>query len=82
VDQLRLEGLKDDRRPVIAGGVSVLSAIFDLFDIQQMVPAQGALRQGALYDLIDRVSDGGDVRERTVGWLASASPLTRPRRSG
>ncbi|TNF60923.1 MAG: exopolyphosphatase [Burkholderiales bacterium] len=71
VDQLRLEGLKDDRRPVLAGGVSVLSAIFDLFDIQQMVPAQGALRQGALYDLIDRVSDGGDVRERTVRWLAT-----------
>jgi exopolyphosphatase/guanosine-5'-triphosphate,3'-diphosphate pyrophosphatase len=28
------------------------------------------LRQGALYDLIDRESQGGDVRERTVRWLA------------
>lgn len=69
-DQLRLEGLKDDRRPVIGGGVSVLRAIFDLFGIEQMVPAQGALRHGALYDLIDRDTDGGDVRERTVRWLA------------
>ena len=68
-EQMRLEGLKDDRRPVIGGGVSVLRAIFDLFDIQQMLPAQGALRQGALYDLIDRETDGGDVRERTVNWL-------------
>ena len=70
VDALKLDGLKDDRRPVIAGGVAVLRAIFDLFDIQQMLPAQGALRHGALYDLIDRDTDGGDVRERTVRWLA------------
>lgn len=70
VDALKLDGLKDDRRPVIAGGVAVLRAIFDLFDIQQMLPAQGALRQGALYDLIDRETDGGDVRERTVNWLS------------
>jgi exopolyphosphatase/guanosine-5'-triphosphate,3'-diphosphate pyrophosphatase len=70
VDQLRLEGLKDDRRPVLAGGVSVLRALFDLFHINEMQPAQGALRQGALYDLIDRETDGTDVRERTVRWLA------------
>ncbi len=71
IDLLRLDGLKDDRRPVLGGGVAVLHAIFDLFDIQQMLPAQGALRQGALYDLIERESEGGDVRERTVRWLAS-----------
>lgn len=70
VDQFKLEGLKEDRKPVIGGGVSVLHAIFDLFDIQQMLPAQGALRHGALYDLIDRESESGDVRERTVRWLA------------
>lgn len=69
-DRLKLEGLKDDRRPVLGGGVSVLRAIFDLFDIQQMIPAQGALRHGALFDLIDRQSDDTDARERTVHWLA------------
>ena len=70
VDNLRLEGVKEDRKAVIGGGVSVLRAIFDLFGIEQILPTQGALRQGALYDLIDRDSDGGDVRERTVRWLA------------
>jgi exopolyphosphatase/guanosine-5'-triphosphate,3'-diphosphate pyrophosphatase len=35
-----------------------------------MTPAQGALRQGALYDLIDRQTNDTDVRGRTVGWLA------------
>ena len=69
-DNLRFEGIKEDRKAVIGGGLSVLRAIFDLFGIEQMVPAQGALRQGALYDLIDRESQGGDVRERTVAWLA------------
>ncbi|MEZ5706197.1 MAG: Ppx/GppA phosphatase family protein [Burkholderiaceae bacterium] len=69
-DNLRFEGLKEDRKPVIGGGVSVLRAIFDLFGIEQMVPAQGALRQGALYDLIARDTHGGDIRERTVQWLA------------
>lgn len=69
-DRLRLDGMKEDRKAVIGGGLAVLRALFDLFDIQQMLPAQGALRHGALYDLIDRISDGTDVRERTVVWLS------------
>ena len=68
-DELRLEGLKEDRRPVLGGGVSVLRALFDLFNLEQMQRAEGALRQGALYDLIDRENDSTDVRERTVRWL-------------
>ncbi|MEW6694147.1 MAG: Ppx/GppA phosphatase family protein [Pseudomonadota bacterium] len=70
VDAVRLEGLKDDRRPVLAGGLSVMLALFELFGWQVVHRAQGALRQGALYDLIDRASDQTDVRERTVRWLA------------
>lgn len=69
-DELRLEGLKEDRRPVLGGGVSVLLALFDLFELDVMQRAEGALRQGALYDLIDRETDETDVRERTVRWLS------------
>jgi exopolyphosphatase/guanosine-5'-triphosphate,3'-diphosphate pyrophosphatase len=69
-DNVRLEGIKDDRKLVIGGGLSVLRAIFDLFNIEHMVAAQGALRQGALYDLIDRDNDETDLRERTVQWLS------------
>lgn len=69
--QLRLEGLKDDRRTVIAGGLAVLRAVFDLLDIGQMQPAQGALRHGALFDLMDRDKPDTDVRDRMIGWLAS-----------
>lgn len=70
LDQIRLEGLKDDRRPVLAGGLSVLLAAFELFGWRVVHRAQGALRQGALFDLIDRASDQTDARERTVRWLA------------
>jgi exopolyphosphatase/guanosine-5'-triphosphate,3'-diphosphate pyrophosphatase len=69
-DQVKLEGIKDDRRQVIGGGLSVLRAVFDLFNIESMTAAQGALRQGALYDLVARESDESDVRERTVCWLS------------
>jgi len=51
--------------------VAVLHALFDLFGLQRLHKAEGALRQGALYDLIDRETDATDVRERTVRWLSS-----------
>ena len=70
VDGLRIEGVKEDRRPVIGGGVAVLRAVFDLLDIDTMQVAQGALRQGALYDLLDREHPATDLRAVTVDALA------------
>ena len=70
VENLRLEGIKDDRRPVIGGGLAVLRALFDLLQIDEMCPAQGALRHGALFDLIDRENPQKDVRTRMIDWLA------------
>jgi len=69
-EQLRITGIKDDRRPVIGGGLAVLRAVFDLLQIEQMLPAQGALRQGTLYDLLDRENPQTDVRTRMIDWLA------------
>jgi len=68
-DRVRLDGLKDERRAVIGGGISVLRAVFDLLHIEQMQVAQGALRQGALYDLLDREQPGTDLRSTTVNGL-------------
>ena len=68
-EQLRLEGIRDDRRPVIGGGLAVLRAVFELLQIDEMEAAQGALRHGALFDLIDRQSPGADVRTQMIGWL-------------
>jgi len=69
-DRLKLEGMKDDRRAVIGGGISVLRAVFELLGITQMQVAQGALRHGVLYDLLDRERDTADLRSTTVQRLA------------
>ena len=68
-DNLRLDGVKEERKPVIGGGLGVLQAVFDLLQIDEMHAAQGALRHGALYDLIDRETPQ-DVRASMVSWLA------------
>ncbi len=68
LDELALEGLQDDRRPVIAGGVAILSAVFTAFDIDEMASSPGALREGALFDLVGRIQHE-DVRDRTIGAL-------------
>lgn len=70
-DRVKLEGLKDDRRPVIGGGLSVLLAVFDLLGIDEMQAAQGALRHGALYDLLDREHGETDIRSTTVERMAA-----------
>ena len=65
VRKLALPGLREDRVPVLAGGVAILSAIFIELGIPRMTPAKGALRQGVLWDLLGRVHHR-DIREVTV----------------
>lgn len=60
-----LPGLEPNRAPVLPGGVAILSAIFDVFGVEHMRAADGALREGVLYDLQGRLRHE-DVRERTV----------------
>ena len=68
--KLKLLGLKDERRTVIAGGVCILRALFELLNIEQLHMAQGALRHGALYELIERDLNGSDLRSASVTRLA------------
>ena len=70
-DKLKLDGIKDDRRAVIGGGLSVLQAVFDLLEIDVMHAAQGALRHGVLFDLLEREHSETDIRSTTVQRLAS-----------
>jgi exopolyphosphatase / guanosine-5'-triphosphate,3'-diphosphate pyrophosphatase len=71
IDRIKLTGLKDDRRAVISGGVSILCALFDLLNIEELHPAVGALRHGVLYDLLERDSRQIDVRNTSVKRLAT-----------
>ena len=65
IDDVALPGVKVERRQVFIGGLAILTAVFDTFGIEHMVYSDGALREGALWDLFGR-SDHEDVRRRTV----------------
>ncbi len=49
-EKLYLDGLKEDRKPVIGGGLSILIAIFESLNIETLNVAKGALRHGLLFD--------------------------------
>ncbi|MDD2925437.1 exopolyphosphatase [Rhodoferax sp.] len=68
--QVRLEGLKDDRRAVIGGGVSVLRGLMELLHIDTLQVAQGALRHGVLFDMVERDAHATDARDVSVRRLA------------
>lgn len=70
VDLLSVGGLKDERRPVLAGGFAVLSAAFEALGIEHMQVSDMALREGLLYDFLGRFRHE-DVRENTVSRLAT-----------
>lgn len=66
VNTLDLPGLKADRRPVLAGGMAIMLALFEELGIDHMDVAQGAMREGILWDLLGRVHDR-DMRDVSVG---------------
>lgn len=60
-----IQGVAPERAPVIAGGVAILTALFEGLAIERMGTSQGALREGVLYDLLGRIRHE-DVRDRTT----------------
>ena len=65
LSRLRLPGLTEERLPVFPGGVAILAEILAMLDIKAMRVAEGALREGLLYDLVGRFTDE-DARLRSV----------------
>ena len=66
IEQLTaIKGLSPERAAVFAGGVAIISGIFEGLNLQTMQISEGALREGLLYDLLGRINHE-DVRERTI----------------
>lgn len=65
MDKVKLPGIKDERKPVLPGGLAVLMAVFEALQIEHMRVSDWALREGLLYDLVGRIRHE-DVRERTI----------------
>ncbi len=63
--ELNLTSITDERRAVFPGGMAILTEVFDVLGIQSMRIADGAMRDGLLYDIVGRFTDE-DARERSV----------------
>lgn len=69
IDDIKLDGLSDDRKPVFAAGVAILDAIISGLNIKEMHFSDGALREGLLYEMEERF-ERTDIRMRTTENLA------------
>lgn len=69
IENIRIRGLGEDRRAVIAGGIAILQAAFQALDIRQMQASESAMREGVLLDLLGRVQHR-DPRAASVEALA------------
>ena len=55
VKKIRLKGLRrGDRQAILAGGLCILIAIFDVFSLEQMRLSSGGVREGILCELIEQ----------------------------
>lgn len=69
VQNIDFPALREDRRPVFAGGLAVLAGVFDSLALERMATSERALREGLIYDLLGRLSDH-DVRDLSVRTMA------------
>jgi len=60
-----LPGIKPARATVLSGGLAIMLAAFRELKIDTMLPGEGALRVGVLYDLLGRDANH-DKRDETV----------------
>jgi len=65
VTRLDVPGLREDRAQILPGGLAIMIAVFEALGLDEIEVADGALRQGVLYDLLGRVQHH-DLRELTV----------------
>jgi exopolyphosphatase / guanosine-5'-triphosphate,3'-diphosphate pyrophosphatase len=76
VREAGLASVSDERWPVFSGGLAIVSAVFDALAISEMHVADGALREGLLYDMLGRYTDE-DARERSVRSMAERFHVDR-----
>ncbi len=76
ISKLKLPGLAQDRHEIFPGGLAIMVEIFDMLGIESMRIAEGALREGLLYDLLGRLTDE-DARARSVRALEARFHVDR-----
>ena len=76
-DTIDLAAVDVERAPVFAGGLAIVSALFEALKIGTMTVSDSALREGLLHDLLGRVH-AQDIREATVEDLISRYHIDVP----
>ncbi len=76
IDRLSLEGLSEERRSVLAGGVAILLAVMDSLGLEAMKVSEGALREGVIIDLLGRF-EHNDIRNESIRNLAERFHVDR-----
>jgi exopolyphosphatase/guanosine-5'-triphosphate,3'-diphosphate pyrophosphatase len=70
-ERIRLAGMREDRKAIIGGGLSVLRALFDLLGIKQLKQASGGLRHGLLQDMLSDGQEHANLQDHSVARLAA-----------
>lgn len=83
MDKLVFPGLKEDRRAVVGGGLCILYTLLCQFGIDELHPTKGALRQGVVFDLAERLQaatqgSAHEQRDRSVAQLQKRFDVDLP----
>jgi len=76
-DRVKLPGLREDRKAVIGGGLSITRALFSLLGIESLRGTDGGLRHGLLCELSGNTDHTSDLRLKTVLRLATKFGVDR-----
>ena len=77
IADIDLPGLSAERKPIIAGGLLVLEAAFDVLKLERMAVSKAALREGVLYDMLGR-GGADDPRDASVAALMQRYGIDAP----
>lgn len=71
-DRLQIAGMREDRKAIIGGGLSVVRALFGLLGIRTLHQASGGLRHGLICDILGGTQHfEEDLRGKTVHRIAT-----------
>lgn len=70
-DRLRIAGMREDRKAIIGGGVSVMRAVFSLLGVNTMHQASGGLRHGLVCDVLGESEHAFDMQNKAVERLGT-----------
>ena len=79
VRELKLRAVTEDRRPVFPGGLAILMEVLSVLEIKELRIADGAMREGLLYDMVGRLTRRGCPRAHRA---RDAAALSRRFRAG